>query len=316
MAIVSSPQTAAGAPLPARLWQYQKERFPLLAHGVAMVAFTLAALSVSASFAEAGAWPGSATLGAALVGVFGFFLLLRIADEFKDAADDARYRAYRPVPRGLVSLRELAVVGGVAAAAQLVAALWLHPPLAGLLIAAWIYFGLMSAEFFAPAWLRRHPLVYMISHVAFVPLVALYATACHWLAAGLEPDAAALSGFLILAVGNGLVFETGRKIRSPGEEQTGVQTYSGLWGPGCAIAVWAASVMLAACGALITTRSMGSFGLIAAVSAVAVLSAFAIARTFAQRPTRTASRVIRFASQAIVLALLLAIGVPPILGQA
>ena len=35
------------------------------------------------------------------------FLQLRIADEFKDADDDARWRPYRPVPRGLVTLGEL-----------------------------------------------------------------------------------------------------------------------------------------------------------------------------------------------------------------
>ena len=58
-----------------------------------------------------------------------FFLQLRIADEFKDFEDDARYRPYRPVPRGLVTLRELAWVGVGAAAIQLALALWLEPSL-------------------------------------------------------------------------------------------------------------------------------------------------------------------------------------------
>ena len=37
-------------------------------------------------------------------------LQLRLADEFKDFEEDSRYRPYRPVPRGLVSLRDLAWV--------------------------------------------------------------------------------------------------------------------------------------------------------------------------------------------------------------
>ena len=40
-----------------------------------------------------------------------FFLQLRIADEFKDFAEDSRFRPYRPVPRGLVTLTELGWVG-------------------------------------------------------------------------------------------------------------------------------------------------------------------------------------------------------------
>jgi len=48
------------------------------------------------------------------------FLQLRIADEFKDAAEDARWRPCRPVPRGLVSLKELRGVFILAALIQLV----------------------------------------------------------------------------------------------------------------------------------------------------------------------------------------------------
>ena len=40
----------------------------------------------------------------AVVTSFLSFLQLRIADEFKDFDEDSRYRPYRPVPRGLVTL--------------------------------------------------------------------------------------------------------------------------------------------------------------------------------------------------------------------
>ena len=72
-------------------------------------------------------WPRGAAIGGVSAGrlrdVLLFFLQLRIADEFKDYEDDARYRPYRPVPRGLVSLRELAWVGVGAAAIQLALAI-------------------------------------------------------------------------------------------------------------------------------------------------------------------------------------------------
>ena len=55
------------------------------------------------------------------------------------------------MPRGLVTLRELAWVGVGAAAMQLALALWLEPSLAWLLGLAWVYLALMTREFFARA---------------------------------------------------------------------------------------------------------------------------------------------------------------------
>jgi 4-hydroxybenzoate polyprenyltransferase len=79
-----------------------------------------------------------------------FFLQLRVADEFKDFEEDSRFRPYRAVPRGLVTLRELAWVGVGAAAIQLALALWLDPSIAWLLLLAWIYLAMMTREFFVP----------------------------------------------------------------------------------------------------------------------------------------------------------------------
>src|SRR5207244_2784241 len=105
------------------------------------------------------------------------FLQLRIADEFKDFEEDARYRPYRPVPRGLVTLRELGRLGAAAALIQLFLALVLDPSLVLLLAVAWIYLALMSKEFFVGEWLKQHPIPYLISHMVIIPLVDFYATA-------------------------------------------------------------------------------------------------------------------------------------------
>ena len=80
--------------------------------------------------------PDGKALIVAFVTTFIFFLQLRIADEFKDFADDLRFRPYRPVPRGLISLRELGVVGVIGALIQLLLALWLSPSLLPLLAKA------------------------------------------------------------------------------------------------------------------------------------------------------------------------------------
>src|SRR6188768_2989729 len=113
---MSQPQPLLHRFILQRLWIYQGERFPLLANGTLVVALTIGV----SGFASGGkGWPSLARLMAAFVVALGFFMLLRIADEFKDAADDAAYRPYRPVPRGLVSLRELGSVALVIVLVQL-----------------------------------------------------------------------------------------------------------------------------------------------------------------------------------------------------
>lgn len=219
-----------------RWWIYQKERFPVFQHGLLVAAFSSSAVAYSALQTTSGrAFP--AAYGVAFVVSFLFFLQLRIADEFKDAEEDARYRPYRPVPRGLVSLRELGLLFALAAAVQGLAALWLAPRLGLLLLVAWLYLALMSREFFVRDWLKRRPVTYLWTHMLIMPLVDFFATACHWLPLGEKPE---LAWFLAASFANGLVIEIGRKIRVRADEEEGVPTYSRLWGEVGAAWLWLA----------------------------------------------------------------------------
>src|SRR5204862_7188787 len=141
---------------------HQRERCPVLAPGALIGAFSLPAVCCSALLRGDVRLPGAATAVAAAGSAFLFRLQLRIADEFKDFEEDARYRPYRPVPRGLVSLRELGALGALAALVQLGLALWLKPALALLLGLTWTYLALMSKEFFVGEWLKRRHVLYMV----------------------------------------------------------------------------------------------------------------------------------------------------------
>ena len=90
---------------------YQRERFPLALHGPVIAAFALSATTFVLLARQQLRLPGLKPFLAAFVSSLAFFFQLRIADEWKDSAEDARFRAYRPVPRGLISLRELAAAG-------------------------------------------------------------------------------------------------------------------------------------------------------------------------------------------------------------
>jgi hypothetical protein len=53
------------------------------------------------------------------------------------------------------------------------------------------------------------------------------------------------------------VIEIGRKIRSPQDEETGVETYSFLWGRGTAIVAWLGMMACTAVFAYVAARGIG-----------------------------------------------------------
>ena len=223
------PDEKPRAPLLARWWIYQRERFPLATHIPLIAAFSFCTLSFSMLARGHVAMPPLKAILVAFGTALLFFLQMRIADEFKDADEDARYRPYRPVPRGLITLRELGVVAVGAGVVQALLALWLSPALLPFLVVTWAYLGLMCREFFVRDWLKAHPTAYMWSHMLILPLIDLYGTACDWRVANVAPPLG-LGILLFVSFCNGFILEIGRKIRAPEDEEYGVETYSALWG--------------------------------------------------------------------------------------
>lgn len=177
--------------------------------------------------------------------VFMFFLQLRITDEFKDYEEDLKYRSYRPVQRGVISLKTLRKIGIVTVIVQIVFAHAINPKIIYYMALVWIYMFLMAKEFFIKKWLTKRILIYALSHVVimiFITLVIVNATQ-YIVLDGTENifefgvlqwnrhniDFALISLFALNYL-NGIVLEIGRKTRRADEEEHGVQTYSKLWG--------------------------------------------------------------------------------------
>lgn len=240
-----------------RWWVYQRERFPLFAHAPVILAFSLSAVSYSALLRGAHSLPGWKPCVVAFLSSVLSFLQLRLADEFKDFEEDSKYRPYRPVPRGLIRLRELGWLWCGCIVAQLLLCVWLEPQLVWLLALTWIYLGLMTKEFFARRWLKARPLVYTISHMGIMPLVDFYATGCDWARAGYVRPPAGLLWFLLVSFLNGMVVEIGRKIRSLQDEENGVETYSFLWGRNNAALAWLGIMIATAALACVAAAGIG-----------------------------------------------------------
>ena len=291
---------------------YQRERFPLIAHAPLVAAFSVSAVCFSRLVrGETGlpAWP---SVTVAFVTALTFFLQLRIADEFKDFADDATFRPYRPVPRGLVTLRELGWVGVGAGVIQLGLALCLQPALVGLLALAWGYLALMSREFFAARWLRAHPAMYMASHMVIIPLIDLYATACDWLLVDSRPPRG-LIWFLLVSYVNGIVVEVGRKTRAPDDEEPGVETYSTDWGLANAVAVWLSAIAITAILAWQAARQIGFAGRVVPFLIVLVGLGLLTGVRLARNPAPGGGKAIEIASGVWTLLMYLSLGAIPAL---
>lgn len=223
------------------LWTYQKERFPLAKTAPLLAVFSAASICVSSELAGR-PLPGPGAFVAGFVIAMALFFQMRVCDECKDLVDDRLYRPERPIPRGLVSLR-LIVSLGVATVPVAALAAWLwHPPVLWLLAMVWVWLIAMSFEFGAPEWLKARPVLYLISHMAIMPLIDLLLTGLEWVPGG--GAAQGLWMFLALSFVNGCVLEIGRKLWAPENEITGVETYSRLWGPKRAAMIWGATVLL------------------------------------------------------------------------
>jgi hypothetical protein len=285
------------APAAARLWRYQAERFPLAAYAPLITAFTFASVSYSRTARRVAGLPdaeGFVRWPLFVAGVFtslACFFLLRVLDEHKDADSDRRWRPELPVPRGLVSLHELRVLGAgigiavVAVNAALAPVLLL--PLA--LFAFWA--TLMTKEFFVRDWLRAHLGAYLLTHMLVMPMIDAYTTGIDWLVAGRHAPAG-LPWFLAATFANGALVEMGRKLRAPADEREGVDSYTSAWGVRTAPLAWLAVVFAAAGVVTIAARSTGVAGLTAAiVFPAAALLATPAARFVATGDGRAARQV-------------------------
>lgn len=262
-----------------RWWTYQKERFPILAHGPMVVVFCLAVLLFS-SLQHGGEMPDPGSAFGAIVSTLILFFQLRVADEFKDYDLDSRYRPHRPVPRGLVSVRELARLAVAGAVIQFTIAVSIDLGLVPILLLVWIYIGLMTKEFFVRKWLLAHPAAYLLSHMLVMPLIAFYASAFDWLCE-CRAMPHGMTWLLLLSFCCGLVLELGRKIRVPSRERFGVETYSVLWGGNVAVILWLAAVSVSVLAYAMAAAEISSDHFFVALGACVVVVGLFSALKFA-----------------------------------
>lgn len=294
-----------------RWWIYQRERFPVVQNGIVVAVFSISTMLYS-SILRNGSSPSFQSLVIGFLSTFLFFLLLRIADEFKDFEEDSRFRSYRAVPRGVVTLKHLGVLGVFIGLLQLGMAYWLSPKIIFWLVLAWGYLALMSKEFFVKEWLKAHPIIYLLSHMVMMPMIVMYIVACDWVTAS-DTIPSGLPWLLLASYGNGIILEIGRKIRIPEDEEYGVETYSFLWGYKRATWIWVAVVFLTSFVVWMASVQVGAGQIVMWCAGLNVLIAVWMAVTFLKSMTTKVAQAIEKVSGLLIILLYLSLGLVPLL---
>ena len=296
----------SSAPPARRAWAYLQERFPLSAHGPLVLAFAGGVACASAALRGADG-PGWGAVAVAVVVGLGAFFQLRVADEWKDREADLRYRPERPVPRGLVTQRELTTAALAVAAVQAAAAAWLDVRLLVPLALVWGYGALMTVEFGVGDWLRQRPFATLASHGLIVPAIDWFSVSADVLGNGAAYPSGV--GWLVgVSLFGGAVVEVGRKVWATADEREGVETYSAAWGRRRALGAWSMAVMASlACGLAVLRHVPGTAWLAAAlIAGAAVVAAVGLGALWTDRPGR--GRVVEAAAGAWTLGLYTTIG--------
>lgn len=289
---------------------YQRERFPLLTHCIMILAFSSSAVSFSAITNHSTALFSSYIV--AFLSCFCFFLQLRIADEFKDYEDDCLYRSYRPVPKGIIKLKELKYLFLGTAFFQFIIVCFFNMKLIPFLLATWFYLFLMSYEFGVKKWLKKHPITYILSHMFIMPLIDFFATSTDWINR-VNPELNSIYWFIILSFFNGINLEIGRKIRSPQNEEKGVETYSYLWGKHNACFAWFFTVLVASISAIFCATHLPPlfFNIIISFVVIYLFIAFYTIKKFLKDPIQVSGKKIETLSGIFTLCIYLLLGLIP-----
>lgn len=227
-----------------RLYVYQKERFPIVTFALYILCIVIGVFFITDAYAakESGRFLKNSVetifynrdyfkmIPMFIVGFLQFFMV-RVIDEHKDFEEDSKFRNYRPVPRGLISLRVLKVLFVISFIAQfLITTIWGGSLL--LLVILWCAVLLLANDFFIKDFIDRHILVGVILDEAIMPVLALLmASFCveeHLLFYLLGNTGFIYLVYLTYVIS--WIVELARKIRCKKDEEKGVKTYTQVFG--------------------------------------------------------------------------------------
>lgn len=204
-------------------YTYQKERFPVLMYGLYIFSIVFAVFCFTNYIVKNQYRIDYIKLIPMFIVAFLQFLMVRITDEFKDYEEDCKYRPYRPVPRGLITLKELKVLFIISAVLQGLITFLFNK--SGLICLALVWFvsGLLSKDFFIKKIIDKHILLGVLLDEVLMPVLVLYLSSYVCIGTEIWP-------ILLISYFVSWTVEIARKIRCKEDEEKGVKTYTAVFG--------------------------------------------------------------------------------------
>lgn len=220
---------------------YQKERFPVVMFGTYIFSIVFAVFCFSNYIVETNYNSFSAInsfntleeftidyikLIPMFIVAFLQFLMVRISDEFKDYEEDCKYRSYRPVPRGLITLKELKVLFIICIIIQTLITLIVNYKGFILLGIVWGVFFLLYKDFFIKKVIDKNILIGVFLDELLMPALVLYLSSFVHNKIYLK----LVWPILIISYLVSWIVEIARKVRCKDDEEKGVKTYTAVFG--------------------------------------------------------------------------------------
>ena len=210
-------------------WQFTKERFEPVSHIAMIVVFIIAHILVARSSVTL--ITTSMNYFTLLTGVVAFYFKLRLYDEVKDYELDVVINKTRPLPRGLLSHKDMYRGMVTCIVIELISFSLMGLSSFISVTIAIIYSLLMYKEFFIAEKIRPYLTTYALTHTVVTTLLSF---AIFSFLTGLSIlEIISTRSFLYFSMANWLlfnIFEFGRKTFASSEERQSVDTYSSLFG--------------------------------------------------------------------------------------
>lgn len=155
---------------------YIRERFPVIPAFLFALGYSALAIAIASSSNPWSKDPNLTIFTLVLLSSIFFFFLLRqrAIDEFRDAKHDLKNYPDRPVPRGLISKKQLLMLGSFALLMEWAAVYLLGASLITSYIFVFVYSLLMAKEFFVSDWLNKHFTLYFLVHEVIFLLFGIF----------------------------------------------------------------------------------------------------------------------------------------------
>jgi hypothetical protein len=219
----------------SRFISYQRQRFPL-----APLLISLAPAVLSSGAIVIGAVP-LPQLFAALIASVAYLLHIRIIDEHRDFEHDNEHYRSRPIQSGVITREELRVADVFAIAVLVGIGISFGAVATGVVAVMLLYSYLAGKEFMLGMRIRKHFFVY--NGINLVQMLLMQVLVYALFAGRIPLTTLVLLHFAFTSTGT-VVFEFLRKLKIPGQDGTGEDTYTWHMGFTNALVSYVLLVML------------------------------------------------------------------------